>query len=123
VEAGLQPPVAGDEVPAGPREPEAAARAAAGRLEEADAGGALQLAEIAPAVAIGHADAGERAAQRAQLVHQLEQARAPVAELHVVPEDDPHLHARLHRALLCHSAGADAGRSGGYTQTFARLRE
>src|SRR5690349_18104182 len=87
------------------REPHPAPWAAAGRaLNELEAGGALELTEIPPRIAIRHRKLFGRLLQRPVLLDELEEPRTPVTELQLIAERDPYFdfwfHGRLRRPML-----------------------
>src|SRR6267378_1499605 len=82
---------------AGVRQPHAALGAAARRaLHELEAGRVLQLAQVAPGVAVRHLERFRGLLERAALLDRLPQPRPAVAECQVVAERDPDSQLRLH---------------------------
>src|SRR4029077_2410201 len=103
VEAARELLVALEEALPGPGEAHAAVGPAPRHpLHELEAGRRLQVAQVAPRVAIGHLQLLRRLLERAARVDQLEQAGAPVPELQVLAERHPHPELGLHlnRILL-----------------------
>src|SRR5262245_1188210 len=95
VEALANPAIAAQEEPAFRGKPRAALGPASGSpLEELHASRALQLAKVPPGRAVRHAHALDRLLERAEPVHRFEEVSAPLAELDVVPKDDPELEPR-----------------------------
>src|SRR5207237_6175721 len=90
LERAAKCPVVHQEAPARVGQAHAAARPAArGALGEFEAGRLLELAQVAPRVAIRRLELRRRLLQRAARVDGLEQPRAAVAELQLIPERDP----------------------------------
>src|SRR5207237_532512 len=90
LERAAKCPVVHQEAPARVGQAHAAARPAArGALGEFEAGRLLELTQVAPRVAIRHLELRRRLLQRAARVDGLEQPRAAVAELQLIPERDP----------------------------------
>src|SRR5262245_2228369 len=101
VEAALELSVADYELAAGRRQPHAAPGGSfRGALDELEAGGFLELFQISPGVAIGHAELGCRLTEGTSLVDQLEQPRPAFAELESLAEDDPDPQLGLHGTTL-----------------------
>src|SRR5688500_10403018 len=79
LQAFAEAAVPGEEGAALGGEAGAAAPAAGRRLEEADPGGALEVAEVPPAVPVRHPDPIDGAAERAKAIDELEQPRPSLA--------------------------------------------
>src|SRR5215831_14514168 len=87
--------VAAKEEPAFRGEPRAAIGSAPGpSFEQLQAGRALELAEISPRRSVRHAHALNGLLEGTEPYPRLEELGAPLAELDVVPEDDPELEPR-----------------------------
>src|SRR5262249_25468053 len=78
------------------REPHSAPRAVGTSLDELEAGRARELAEIPPGVAVRHLEFFRGPPQRPELLDEIEQPGAPLADLEVVAERDPDLDLGLH---------------------------
>src|SRR5262249_59634565 len=99
--------VAGQEVAACGSQPHAATGSGAGpALDEAEASRLLELLQIAPRVAIGHAELDGGLSQRPSLVDQPQQLRPPAADLQLSAEDHPHPDLGLHVMSTDSSEGA-----------------
>src|SRR5262249_8508440 len=86
-------------------------RAAAGNpLDELEAGGSLELAKIAPGVAVRHREFPGSALKRSASAEQLEEPRATVPEFQVIAEDDPDLELGLHARQIVRKASAEGQR-------------
>src|SRR5205085_3041862 len=70
--------------------------AARGALDEFEAGRLLELAQVAPRVAVRHLELRRRLLQRAARLDRLQQPRAAVAEFQVLAERDPDPQLRFH---------------------------
>src|SRR5205085_2993130 len=97
LERAAKCPVVHQEAPARVGQAHAAARPAArGALDEFEAGRLLELAQVAPRVAIRHLELRRRLLQRAARLDRLQQPRAAVAEFQVLAERDPDPQLRFH---------------------------
>src|SRR5882762_6091709 len=97
LERAAERAVVTQEALAGARQPHAALGAAARRaLHELEAGRVLQLAQVAPGVAVRHLECLGRLLERAALLDRLQQSRAALAEFQVVAERHPDPELRLH---------------------------
>src|SRR6267378_2324947 len=97
LERAAEHAVVTQEALAGVRQPHAALGAAARRaLHELEARRALQLAQVAPGVAVRHLERLRRLPERAALLDRLQQPRAAVAEFQVVTKRHPDPELRLH---------------------------
>src|SRR5262245_7641181 len=100
-----EPCVGRPELAAGGRRPPGAPRAGAGcPLDETEAGRLLELLQIAPRVAIGHAELGSGLPQRSALVDEAQELRPAGAEFQLFAEDHPHPDLGLHalpKTRLC----------------------
>src|SRR5262245_9307044 len=89
--------VAGQEVATCGSQPHAATGSGAGpALDEVEASRLLELLQIAPRVAIGHAELDGGLPQRPSLVDQAQELRPAGAELQLSAEDHPHPNLGLH---------------------------
>jgi len=89
--------VASQEVAACGGQPHAATGSGAGpTLDEAEASRLLELLQIAPRIAIRHAELDGGLPQRPSLVDQTQELRPAGAELQLSAEDHPHADLGLH---------------------------
>src|ERR1035437_10303594 len=67
-------------------------------LHQMEPGSGLQLPDVAPRRAIGHADLGDRFVDRPQAVDEFEQLGSPLAKLRPGAKDHPNFDLGLHRS-------------------------
>src|SRR5947208_3024757 len=97
LERAAERAVVTQEALAGVGQPHTALRAAARRtLHELEAGRVLQLAQVAPGIAVRHLERLGRLLERAALLDRLQQPRAAGAEFQVVAERHPDPELRFH---------------------------
>src|SRR5437773_605956 len=114
VEAGAEVPVPRDEAAALGGEARAALWPAARvALEELHAGGALEIAKVAPGRPVGHAHALDGLLEGSQSLDRFQQLGASFAEFHAAAEDHPELEPRTALERAAHRALAREDAPGG----------